>query len=397
MPARPPLPRYGEASLAELAPSLLASLGARRVANPLGFEPADHVCLFVVDGLGWELLKEHRRLAPFLTPLVLRGRALTAGFPATTATSLATIATGRPPGEHGLTGYSMAAPGADGPMNLISWSSYRTDSPIDLRDDVVPEEIQPHPTLFELATDLGIETAVVSKGDFRGSGLTRAALRGGRYVSVHSLTGEDGFPDAQAIHAVGRAMRRARPSLVYCYHPDLDAAGHRDGVRSRSWRSRLREVDWIAERLAAEMPEGGMLVITGDHGMVDLRRREAQRIDLSDRPRLAAGVRFLAGEARARHVHVKAGATEDVLAAWREMLGHAMWIVSGDEAVESGWFGPRIDSGVRSRIGDVVAAAFGPIGIFQRKVDPFEAQVIGHHGSMTAEEQLVPLLLYRND
>jgi hypothetical protein len=396
-PPRPPLPQYREASLAELASSLLAALGSRRFTNPLDLEPARHICLLVVDGLGWELLKEHRRLTPFLTPLVLRGRPLTAPFPATTATSLASIATGRPPGEHGITGYSMAAKGLEGPMNTISWSLYRAGTPVDLRDDVVPEEVQRHPTLFELATQLGIETTVVSKAAFRGSGLTRAAFRGGRFAGIESLTASDGFPDAQAIHLIGRALRRGSPSLVYTYHPDLDSTGHRDGIRSRAWRSRLREVDWIAERLAAEMPDYGMLVVTGDHGMVDLRRREAQRIDLADRPKLAAGVKFMAGEARARHVHVKPGALQDVLDTWRELLGDAMWIASGEEAIEGGWFGPRVDDRVRASIGDVVAAAHGPIGIFQRKVDPFEAQVVGHHGSMTPEEQLVPLLVYRND
>jgi hypothetical protein len=85
------------------------------------------------------------------------------------------------------------------------------------------------------------------------------------------------------------------------------------------------------------------------------------------------------------------------LQTWRQLLGDQMWIVSGEEAIDAGWFGPRVDDRVRASIGDVVAAAHGPIGIFQRKVDPFEAQVVGHHGSMTPEEQLVPLLVYRND
>jgi hypothetical protein len=50
---------------------------------------------------------------------------------------------------------------------------------------------------------------------------------------------------------------------------------------------------------------------------------------------------------------------------------------------------------VRPRIGDVVAAAFGPVGVVQREVDPTQALLTGHHGSMTADEQLVPMLLLR--
>ena len=53
----PPLPRYGTRSLAELVPSLLTSLGLAGLANPLALEPAPRVCLLLVDGLGWELLR----------------------------------------------------------------------------------------------------------------------------------------------------------------------------------------------------------------------------------------------------------------------------------------------------------------------------------------------------
>ena len=60
-PAVPPtLPRYGEGSLADLATSLLASLGVGG-PNPLDLAPAARVCLLVVDGLGWELLGTTRR------------------------------------------------------------------------------------------------------------------------------------------------------------------------------------------------------------------------------------------------------------------------------------------------------------------------------------------------
>jgi hypothetical protein len=106
-------------------------------------------------------------------------------------------------------------------------------------------------------------------------------------------------------------------------------------------------------------------------------------------------VRLLAGEARARHVHTERGAAGDVLDAWRALLGDAMWVVPREEAVAAGWFGPHVPDQVRPRIGDVVAAAFGPVGVVQREVDPTQALLTGHHGSLTADEQLVPMLLLR--
>jgi hypothetical protein len=120
-----------------------------------------------------------------------------------------------------------------------------------------------------------------------------------------------------------------------------------------------------------------------------------QRVDVADLPELMAGVRFLAGEARARHVHARPGAEADVAATWTEVLGDRMWVAPRDQAIAAGWFGPRVADGVRDRIGDVVAAAAGPVGVFQRDVDPLQSQLVAHHGSMTPAEQLVPLLLVR--
>src|SRR4029450_10530537 len=63
-PPPPPLPRYGEASLSDLMPSLLAALDVPGFANPLGVEPLRRACLLVADGLGWEVLLATRPAAP---------------------------------------------------------------------------------------------------------------------------------------------------------------------------------------------------------------------------------------------------------------------------------------------------------------------------------------------
>ena len=86
----PPVPRYGSRSLAELVPSLLSSLGLAGFTNALALEPAERVCLMLVDGLGWELLAASRSTAPFLNSIA--HEPLTAGFPATTAASLSSLA-----------------------------------------------------------------------------------------------------------------------------------------------------------------------------------------------------------------------------------------------------------------------------------------------------------------
>jgi len=385
--APPSLPAYGTGSLGEIVPSVLAALGSGG-PNALDVRAARAIALLVVDGLGWDLLLEHRDQAPFLAARLAGARSITSGYPSSTATSLAMLSTARPPIAHGLTGYTMAAPGLGRAMNNLAWTTHGAE-PRDLRAELPPEEIQPLPTIFPQAAAAGVRMTAVGPGEHVGSGLTRAILRGGRYVPVRSIE------DAAAVEAVRDGLAGPGPAAVYAYDPKLDAAGHRFGPGSAAWVAALRRIDAIAERLAGVLPDDGLLIVTADHGMVDLSTPGSERIEISARPDLAAGVRFLAGEARARHVHVEPGETGAVLARWRDALGHAAWVLTRDEALSAGWFGPpaELREAVRERIGEVVCAASGRIGVFHRLVDPGEASLAGHHGSLTSAEMLVPWIV----
>lgn len=60
-------------------------------ADRLWLNPARAVCLLLVDGLGWQALRAHPEDAPFLTSLTGNSEPIIAGFPATTATSVAAV------------------------------------------------------------------------------------------------------------------------------------------------------------------------------------------------------------------------------------------------------------------------------------------------------------------
>src|SRR5438270_11259549 len=97
-------PWYGGGALADVGPSLLAALGVPDEANTMGLEETARACLLLVDGLGYLQLQRHAEAAPFLASMA--SRSIDAGFPATTVTSLSSLGTGLPSGQHGLTGYS---------------------------------------------------------------------------------------------------------------------------------------------------------------------------------------------------------------------------------------------------------------------------------------------------
>jgi hypothetical protein len=111
-------------------------------------------------------------------------------------------------------------------------------------------------------------------------------------------------------------------------------------------------------------------------------------------PELRAGLALLGGEPRARHLYARPGAAPEVLAAWREVLGERAWVLSREEAIKEGWFGP-VDDGMAARIGDVVAAPAGSVALVATKAEPRESALLGMHGSLTSAEQFVPALIFR--
>jgi len=363
--------------LADVVPSVLSAMGVD------GFEaritlPGDvaGACVLLIDGLGAELLDSHAEDAPVLAGM--RGQTLQVGFPSTTVAGLAALGTGCRSGEHGLVGYSFRLPGA-GVVNALRWRPHPWGD--DLRDAVPPEQVQPMPTMFERAASAGAEVSVVSGAEFTGSGMTRAVLRGGRYIGVHAL---------------GDLVARVRDALAdggfcYGYHGELDLLGHLYGPGSAPWRMQLRQVDRLVETIVEGLPSGGLLTVVADHGMVAVEAQDI--VDIDDSEPLLDGVQAIGGEPRARHVYVADGAVDSALATWRETLAERAWVVSRDEAISAGWFGDRIGDDVRFRIGDVVAAARGSTGMMRRTVEPLLSSLVGQHGSLTSAEQLVPLLL----
>lgn len=378
-------PPYGTRTLAEVVPSVLAAVGLAGFANPLGLRPVGRACVLVIDGLGWELVRSHLDDAPFVATLFEGSEPISAVFPSTTAASLASLGTGLPPGEHGLVGYTFAVPGHLRPMNALRWELYGIGENVSLVDEFPPERVQPHPTLMQRAEAAGLPMVVVGPAEHRDTPLTRAILRGGRYVGAVDVPGLIAAA-ADAIGEVGRGV-------VYAYYPWLDTAAHLFGVGSDPWLEQLGTVDGIVRGIAERLPPRSALFVTADHGTVDVAPED--QVDVADHPALLFGVRALGGEARARHVYARDGADGDVLAGWRDTLGNRALVVPRAEAIDAGWFGPRVRDAVRPRIGDVVAVMLAGGAVVQRDVDPMQVTFRGHHGSMTEAELHVPLFELR--
>lgn len=374
-------PDYSGPILSDVVPAAALSLGAgdifddtaRARAASLGLDRESRTTIVVlIDGMGESQLKQYSGYTPFFRSLAASRRTLSTGFPSTTANSLSSLATGRLPGGHGVVGYRVLDPAKDAVFNQLTW---------DL--DVDPVSWVPDATLFERLTEAEVDVVSLGEAKFAGRGLNRASLRGGRFRASKTLEQRC----AQAIEEAKAPGRR----LVYLYWGNLDKTGHVHGSNSSQWTEELEHVDLALSQLANGLPADSTMIVTADHGMVDIDHN--LRLDLAEAPALRAGVRHVGGEPRAIHLYAEEGAEAEVYSAWTETVGDSALILSRDEAIRRGYFGP-VDPRFRQRIGDFMVICQDEFAIVDSDNDSASAiALIGHHGSTTERELQIPLLV----
>ncbi|HEY5109003.1 MAG TPA: alkaline phosphatase family protein [Acidimicrobiales bacterium] len=371
-PVVPVLPDYKGACIANLVPRLVTGTATSPDGSdwmPQVAEHARQIVLLVVDGLGWEQLRARSALTPTLSSGAGIDRAITSIAPTTTAAALTSITTGRPPADHGILGYRLAD--GDQILNMLRWTLGNGPDG-DARRSVPVREFQP------VAPFPGSVAAVpvVSKVDFGGTGFTAAHL------------GDSPLHDYRVSSSLAvevSARLDAGAPFVYAYYDGIDKVAHAYGLGPH-YDAELVAVDRIVADVAAVLPPGAVLLVTADHGQIEV----GNRVELLGREAMAM-TRFFSGEGRFRWVHAKPGAHADLAALLEECYGDTTWVRTRDQLVDDGWFGGPLAAGFADRLGDVALVPFEPIA-FVDPADTGENRLACRHGSLTTDEMLVPLV-----
>ncbi|CAN2191770.1 Type I phosphodiesterase/nucleotide pyrophosphatase/phosphate transferase [Candidatus Nanopelagicaceae bacterium] len=356
-------------------PSIFSSLGLTTAHDSIncGESPSGRELVFLVDGLGADLLSKYADVAPSLSRMVMHGT-VTTSFPSTTATSLATLTTGEMPGAHGMLGYTVQVPRSGGRvLNSLKWD-----------ERVDPVMWQPVPTLFERASAEGISTTHVAAKRYENTGFTRAVFRGANYKGANV--------SADLISETVAALQKS-PSFVYLYVNDVDSAGHSDGVGSDKWIAALKSVDDLVKALMQKLPKGTRIWLTADHGMINVE----EKVILGKENDLLSDIAVIAGEPRMRHLYLStesASAEKEVISRWESELGSKVKMHTRQSAITAGLFGPNVSLDASERAGDVIAIAQGNLVLLDPERADKEGAMIGHHGGDSVIESSVPLLLH---
>ncbi len=389
----PPLPNYRNADVCNVVPAAFLHLAKSRgslfgtsfgeveervhTINP-GFTPdleswfpkeasrASQLALVVLDGLGFRQLAKFSNDMPNFAAFSQID--ITSVAPTTTATALTSISTGATPSTHGMLGYRMGLEN-DQVLNALSWSVKGSTG--GRAPD--PESLQP------VMPFLNFHPKVVTKAQYQETGFTRAHLRGTNMFDYR-------LPSSMVDH-VAELLRQGE-AFVYAYYEGIDTVAHEYGLRA-CYLEELREVDYLLGRLMDSLPKGGMLLVTSDHGQVEVPDAP---IELD--ARIMECTRMLSGEGRFRWLHLKPGTLGKVIDIARELYGRDAWVMSRDELIEGGYYGSHFKTRIEeTRLGDVALISKTNVA-FLDPLDTGPYDLVCRHGSLTEEELLVPLLSY---
>jgi hypothetical protein len=331
---------------------------------PEGLAEASQIVLLVLDGLGSEQLAARRSLAPVLSSG--SGRPLTSVAPSTTACALTSLVTGVVPARHGVLGYRMALDGDI--FNVLQWRLGSADA----RIRVPPPVFQPFPA-FPGAPG---PVPVVTRYDYGPTGFSAAHLGSADLYQWYTPAG--------LVTGVRRLLAEGAP-FVYAYYEGIDKVAHAAGLGDH-FDDELRATDRLVGDVLSVLPPGAQLVVTADHGQVEVGSSVEVLGD-----EVMRDVCLISGEGRFRWLHARWGAAADLTETATDLYRDIAWIRTRDQIIEDGWLGGVPTADVATRMGDVALIPFGRTA-FLDPADTVELKLKGRHGSLTADEMLVPLL-----
>ena len=220
---------------------------------------------------------------------------------------------------------------------------------------------------------------VVTRADYGPTGFTAAHLGAAELHRWQTPAG---------LATTVRALAGAGAPFVYAYYEGIDRVAHAQGL-GQHYDDELRATDRLVGDVLDALPPGAALVVTADHGQVDV----GGSVEVLG-PEIMEAVTLLSGEGRFRWLHVHPGAARDVAEMAASLHGNVAWVRTKDQVIDEGWLGGIPSAAVAARLGDVVLVPHAPTA-FLDPADTGELRLRARHGSLTPAEMLVPLIAWR--
>ncbi len=191
-------------------------------------------------------------------------------------------------------------------------------------------------------------------------------------------------------------MKNEQKSFSYVYFGNLDLVGHIFGINSKEWKQEFLQIDLILQQIQKLLRGKATLLVTADHGMTHVDSKNM--IDFSKIPDLYNQTQLMCGDIRARHIYLKPVCKDKIsLTEWNKFLGRDFSIFTRQEIINTNFFGSSNSDEMHERIGDLILISKGSHGLIDSSscYDQYQFSWKGHHGATSDEEQLIPLLIWK--
>jgi hypothetical protein len=347
---------------------------------------AQHLIFVLLDGMGMNLL---RRLPAESFIARSARREIRAVCPSTTACALTTVATAAYPSQHGATGWFVyLADRHPRPITIatLPFIERFTGESLASRGLKV-EEILPLPPILprmKCQQTLVLTPPYIAHTPY--NVWSRGGTPGVGYTSIPNAVD-------QIVERIMSAGNDDQTTYTHWYMPDIDSICHHKGVEHPDVIPLVMGIDAELDRLAERLEGRVRIIVSADHGLIDVPRDNQVLLRDGD-PILDWLAVPPTGDARMPIFHLREGRDPQQFAAmFRERFGDRMILISTDEAERLELFGPGSMSPVaRQRFGHFIALPYRPATLAYHPANkPVGELFIAVHAGLSPQEMWVPL------
>jgi predicted AlkP superfamily pyrophosphatase or phosphodiesterase len=324
-----------------------------------------HVVLMVLDGMGRHIIDKNCNNGSILkTHQVMN---LNSVYPPTTVAATTAFTTGLAPIESGWLGWHLYLNNEDPSITLFK------------------NEINATKEKF---TKLNVEDLLPR--NYWYNNLKRA-----KHYTIYPAWGENGVDTlSEAFNKVQEICNKEESNFTYLYWDEPDALMHEYGTTSQIVKVKLLEIEEQVEKLANELPNETIVLITADHGLIDV-----EPIELSNYPDFEDCLtKPFAGEGRFAQFYVKEGMQSTFEELFNKYFAESFMLMTKQEFIKSQMAGLNaVNSITQYALGDYVAIGTGNY-YFTEKLSDDDLIFKAHHAGITPEEmETCVILLKRKD
>ncbi|MCH2307655.1 MAG: alkaline phosphatase family protein [SAR202 cluster bacterium] len=334
----------------------------------------EHLVFVIIDGLGMNILR-NLDSNNFLNTN-LKSELLTV-FPSSTPVALTSFSTGLWPSEHGITNWFTYLPEINKVSTIIHFST-RAEGKNLAEFGLTPKDVYKFSSIIENSTydAKSILPSYIANSEF----------------SLHwqspSIPYEK-FSDGINI-TIDQIKRAKNRSFTLLYSPIVDATAHQKGVYHEDTIKAAQKINNELDRLYSTINGQAKIIVTADHGLLDIPKNKIFTIPNNELKKCINNEPW--GDMRAVFFDVKKSKTEEFQNLLLKSTKENFALLTIDEVVEMGLFGPNQFSSIaKSRIGTHLAISLGE-SIISYKEAPYE-NMVGAHSGITPEELFVPLII----